>query len=123
MDHLEVKAETAKTEDITANLTDAIREADDILFPDSESEEENEEPTMEYLDPPLPTEPTPRRTKPWIATDQICPSIPKIDVLSRDCSCPNPDGTEERPPQPTMELPSPLPPMPLSRPGATCDLP
>ncbi|KAG5867923.1 hypothetical protein JTB14_019742 [Gonioctena quinquepunctata] len=38
MDHLEVNAETAKTEDdITAELMDAIREANDILFPDSES--------------------------------------------------------------------------------------
>ncbi|KAG5867524.1 hypothetical protein JTB14_016779 [Gonioctena quinquepunctata] len=32
---------------ITADLMDAMREADDILFPDSESEEENEKQTKE----------------------------------------------------------------------------
>ncbi|KAG5865586.1 hypothetical protein JTB14_018161 [Gonioctena quinquepunctata] len=44
MDHLKIKTELAKTDDdITADLMDAIREADDILFPESESEEENNE--------------------------------------------------------------------------------
>ncbi|KAG5863368.1 hypothetical protein JTB14_022650 [Gonioctena quinquepunctata] len=42
MDHLEINAKLTKTDDdITADLMDAIREADDILFPDSESEEES----------------------------------------------------------------------------------
>ncbi|KAG5870903.1 hypothetical protein JTB14_025418 [Gonioctena quinquepunctata] len=44
MDHLKIKTELAKTDDdITADLMDAIREADDILFPESESEEEHNE--------------------------------------------------------------------------------
>ncbi|KAG5861097.1 hypothetical protein JTB14_035955 [Gonioctena quinquepunctata] len=52
MDHLEINAETTKTEDdITADLMDAIREADDILFPDSESEEGNEETPTEKPGP------------------------------------------------------------------------
>ncbi|KAG5888120.1 hypothetical protein JTB14_019891 [Gonioctena quinquepunctata] len=44
MDHLKIKTELAQTDDdITADLMDAIREADDILFPESESEEEHHE--------------------------------------------------------------------------------
>ncbi|KAG5864698.1 hypothetical protein JTB14_024670 [Gonioctena quinquepunctata] len=44
MDHLEISAKLTKTDDdITADLMDAIREANDILFPDSE-EENNENP-------------------------------------------------------------------------------
>ncbi|KAG5885326.1 hypothetical protein JTB14_020698 [Gonioctena quinquepunctata] len=50
MDHLEINAETTKTEDdITSDLMDATRGADDILFPDSE--EGNEETPREKPGP------------------------------------------------------------------------